>query len=67
MASFWLKLIGVLVACVVVGVLAIVIFTDVWSDVGLFAAVFVISIPLLFLAWRVDRRDKQRRQGLEDI
>lgn len=67
MASFALKLIGGLVACVIVIVLAIVIFTDVWSDVGLIAAIVVISLPLLFWAWRVDRRDKARRQGLEDI
>jgi Flp pilus assembly protein TadB len=51
----------------VVLVIGIVVLEEVWLQVGLGAALFVICIPLLIWAWLVDRKEKARRQDLEDI
>lgn len=55
------------IAFVVVLVVGIVVFTGVWSRVGLGAALLVICAPLLFFAWRSDRKSRRAREGLEDI
>jgi len=62
-----LKSVAIALAFLVVGVIGIVVFKDVWLRVGLGAAIVVICIPLLIWAWRVDRKEKTRRQDLEDI
>lgn len=55
------------IAFVVVLVVGIVVFTGVWSRVGLGVALLVICAPLLFFAWRSDRKSRRAREGLEDI
>jgi hypothetical protein len=62
-----LKAVGISLAVLVVGVIGIVVFTDVWAQVGIGAAILVICAPLLIWAWNMDRKEKARRQGLEDI
>jgi hypothetical protein len=62
-----LKWVAVALGFLVVGVIGIVVFTDVWAQVGIGAAILVICTPLLIWAWHVDRKEKARRQGLEDI
>ncbi|HEU0246748.1 MAG TPA: hypothetical protein VFR38_06635 [Gaiellaceae bacterium] len=61
------KALGIALAFFVAGVIGIVVFRDVWVQVGLGAAILVICTPLLIWAWRVDRKEKARRQDLEDI
>ena len=65
--SYALKLAGAAIALLLVGVIAIVIFTDIWLRIGLGAAFLIVFGGLLFFAWRVDRKDKEARAGLEDL
>jgi membrane protein implicated in regulation of membrane protease activity len=62
-----LKVVGLALAALVVGLIGIMVFTDVWAQVGIGAAIVVICAPLLIWAWSMDRKEKARRQGLEDI
>ena len=62
-----LKTVAIAVAVLVVGLIGIVVFTDVWAQVGIGAAILVICAPLLIWAWNMDRKEKAQRQGLEDI
>lgn len=65
--SYAFKLAAVALALIVAFVLGIVIFEKVWYQVGLGAALLVICAPLLFFAWRSDRKTRRAREGLEDI
>ena len=65
--SYAFKVAAVAIALIVAFVLGIVIFTGVWSRIGLGAALVVICAPLLFFAWRSDRKSRRAREGLEDI
>jgi len=65
--SYAFKLAAVALALIVAFVLGIVIFERVWYKVGLGAALLVICAPLLFFAWRSDRKTRRAREGLEDI
>ena len=67
MTGLIVKAVAIGLAAVAVLVIGIVVLTDVWAQVGLGAAIVVICIPLLIWAWVVDRKDKARRQDLEDI
>jgi hypothetical protein len=62
-----LKTVAVAVAVLVIGVIAIMVFTNVWAQVGIGAAIVVICAPLLIWAWSMDRKEKARREGLEEI
>jgi len=65
--SYALKLAGAAIALLFAGVLAIVIFANIWAQVGIGAAIVIVSGGLLVFAWNVDRKDKAKRQGLEDL
>jgi len=65
--SYAFKLAAVAVALIIALVLGIVIFTEIWYQIGLGAALVVICAPLLFFAWRSDRKTRRAREGLEDI
>ena len=67
MASYGLKLGAAAIALLIAGVVAIVIFGDIWARVGIGAAVVVLVGAVLLFAWNVDRKDKAKRQGLEDL
>jgi Flp pilus assembly protein TadB len=58
---------AIALAAGVVLVIGIVVLEEVWLQVGLGAAILVICIPLLIWAWLLDRKEKARRQDLEDI
>ena len=49
------------------GVLGIVIFGDIWSRIGIGAAVVVVFGGLLFFVWRTDKKDKERRAGIDEL
>ena len=48
-------------------VLAIVLFGDIWTDVGLGAAAIVVGGGLLLLAWFLDRKEKEKRAGIDEL
>ena len=65
--GLYAKTAGALIGLLVLGVLAIVIFDEVWQKVGFGAAIVVLGGAVLFFAWMTDRKDKASRAGLEDI
>ncbi len=67
MASYGLKLAGAAILFLFIGVLGIVIFDRIWFRVGLGAALLVVFGGLLLLAWNVDRKDKAKRAGIDEL
>jgi Flp pilus assembly protein TadB len=65
--SYALKLAAVAIAFLLVGVLGIVIFSRIWYRVGFGAALLIVFGGLLFLVWNVDRKDKAKRAGLDEL
>ena len=65
--GYALKFAGIAVACLLIGVLGIVIFDAIWLRIGLGAAVIIVVGGLLFFAWRQDQKAKASRAGLERI
>jgi uncharacterized membrane protein len=66
-AGYVLKLGGAAVAVLLLGVLGIVIFGNIWARIGIGAAMVVIGGILIFFAWRTDRREKELRAGLDEL
>ena len=67
MASYGFKLAGAAILFLLIGVLGIVIFDRIWFRVGLGAALLVVFGGLLLVAWRVDRKDKAKRAGIDEL
>ena len=67
MASYGLKLAGAAILFLLIGVLGIVIFDRIWFRVGLGAALLIVFGGLLLVAWRVDRKDKAKRAGIDEL
>ena len=67
MASYGLKLAGVAVAILLIGLLAILIFDAVWFRIGAGAAIVIVFGGILLLAWRTDRKDKAKRAGIDEL
>ena len=65
--AYALKLAGAAILVLLLGVLGIVIFGDIWSRIGIGAAVVVVFGGLLFFVWRTDRKDKERRAGIDEL
>jgi Flp pilus assembly protein TadB len=65
--AYALKLAGAAIALLLLGVLAIVIFGNIWARVGIGAAIVVVFGGLLLWAWNVDRKDKAKRAGLDEL
>jgi drug/metabolite transporter (DMT)-like permease len=65
--SYALKLAGAGALLVLLGVLGIVLLGEIWQQIGLGAAVVVVFGGLLFYAWRVDKKDKARRGGIDEL
>jgi hypothetical protein len=61
------KLGGAMIAFLLLGVLAILIFSSVWFRVGFGAAALIGVGALIFVAWRVDRKEKAKRADLPPI
>ena len=57
----------VAIGIALLGLLGIVLFTEVWYRIGLGAAMAVIVGVLLFLGWRTDKKDREAREELEGI
>jgi Flp pilus assembly protein TadB len=58
---------GAAIVFLVLGVLAIVLFDAVWARVGLVAALILVFGAILAFAWNVDRKDKAKRAGLDEL
>jgi Flp pilus assembly protein TadB len=67
MVRYGLALAGVAIAVLFAGVLAIIIFGDIWTKVGLGAAFLVVGGGLLGLAWYTDRKDKAKRREIDEL
>ena len=65
--SYALKLALAAIAFLVLGVLILVVFDSIWLHVGMGAALILVFGGLIFLVWRVDRKDKARRAGLDEL
>ena len=65
--ALYFKYAGALLGILVLGVLGIIIFEEIWYQVGLGAAIVVVFGGLLLFAWRTDRKDKAAREGLDRV
>lgn len=67
MISYGLKLAGVAALLILAGGLAIAIFSNVWLERSLGAAFLIVGGGLLLIAWRVDRKGRKAREGLDEL
>jgi hypothetical protein len=65
--SYALKLGGAMIAFLILGVLAILIFGSIWMRVGFGAAAVIGIAVVIFFAWRSDRRAKEMRADLPPV
>ena len=67
MASYVLKLGGAAILLLFAGVIAFIIFGDIWARVGIGAAIAVVGGGLLLFAWNVDRKEREKRAGIDEL
>jgi len=65
--GYVLKLGGAAIAFLLLGVLAILIFDGIWMRTGFGAAIVIVFGGLLLFAWMMDRKEKAKRAGLDDL
>lgn len=65
--SYPLKLGAAAIAILTLGLIAILIFDRVWFQVGFGAAVVLLCVVLLGLAWMSDRKAKKVRGGIDEL
>jgi Flp pilus assembly protein TadB len=65
--GYALKLGGAAIIVLLLGVLGILVFDAVWARVGMGAALIVVFGGILLFAWNVDRKDKAKRAGLDEL
>ena len=65
--GYALKLGAVAFGLLLAGVLAVLLFNGVWFQIGFGAAFALLAGILILIAWRVDKKGKQEREGLERI
>ena len=67
MASYVLKLGGAAILLLFAGVIAFVLFGNIWARVGIGAAIVVVGGGLLLFAWNVDRKGRAKRAGIDEL
>ena len=60
-------MVAVAIGIVILGVIGLVIFTELWYRLSLGAAIVVLVGVLLFIGWRTDQKDREAREELEGI
>ncbi|HLG09480.1 MAG TPA: hypothetical protein VI409_12505 [Gaiellaceae bacterium] len=65
--GYALKLALAGIGILLLGALGIVIFGNIWARVGIGAAIVVVCGGLLLFAWNVDRKDKAKRAGIDEL
>ena len=65
--SYPLKLGAAAIAFFLVGIVAVILVTNLWFRIGLGSAIVVLGGGLLFFAWRTDRKAREERAGLENV
>jgi Flp pilus assembly protein TadB len=65
--SYVIKLGLAAAALLIIGVIGLIIFGNIWARTGIGAAIVVVVGGLLLFAWSVDRKEKAKRAGLEDL
>ena len=65
--SYALKLGGAAIAILLLGVLGIWLFGNIWARIGIGAAVVILVGGMILFAWNADRKAKATREGLERI
>ena len=67
MAGFGFKLAGAAIAFLLLGVLLILIFEGIWFRIGMGTALVVVFGGLLLVAWYLDRKEKAKRAGIDEL
>ena len=67
MAGYGFKLAGAAIAFLLLGVLVIRIFGGIWARIGMGAALVVVFGGLLLVAWYLDRKEKAKRAGIDEL
>ena len=67
MTGYALKLGAVAFGLLLAGVVVVLLFDRVWFQIGFGAAFALLAGILILIAWRVDKKHKQEREGLERI
>jgi len=67
MVGYGLKLAGAAALLILAGGLAIMIFSDVWRNRSLGAAMLIVGGGLLLVAWFIDRKGRKARKGLDEL
>ena len=65
--SYPWKLAGAAMLMVVVGALVIIIFENIWLQIGLVGAMVVVFGGLIGLVWLLQRKDRERRKGVDEL
>ena len=58
---------GAAIAFLLLGVLVIRIFGGIWARIGMGAALVVVFGGLLLVAWYLDRKEKAKRAGIDEL
>lgn len=67
MVGYGLKLAGIAALLILAGGLAIMLFTDIWMNRSLGAAMLVVGGGLLLVAWWIDRKGRKARAGIDEL
>jgi Flp pilus assembly protein TadB len=65
--SYPWKLAGTAMLMVVVAALVIILFEDIWLQVGLGAAMVVVFGGVIAFVWFLQRKDRERRKGVDEL
>jgi Flp pilus assembly protein TadB len=66
-AGYGFKLAGAAIAFLFIGVLVILIFDRIWFRIGMGTALVVVFGGLLLVAWYLDRKEKAKRAGIDEL